>query len=70
MDYVAKIFYEWQMLNDGSTIFNIDLSLSKMKPNMSNFVQGGISRLRTLAMKETIAESFQKEGCINEAMKP
>ena len=72
IDTISNKYNEWQSNRDEEDdgIFRVCLSIGATKPLIPSYVGRGIRAIKTPAMKEAIANCFQKDGLLEEARLP
>ena len=67
IDTISSQYTEWYNGSDrlDTDIFKVNLSIGATKPLISSYVNGGVARLKTPEMKESIAQCVKKEGLLD-----
>ncbi len=72
IDTISNKYNEWQSNRneEDDGIFRVNLSSGVTKPLIPSYVSRGSRNIQTPAMKEAIANCFQKDGLLEEARLP
>ena len=67
IDTISSQYTEWYNGSDrlDTDIFKVNLSIGATKPLISSYVNGGLARLKTPEMNESIAQCVKKEGLLD-----